>query len=385
LLKILFLAPQPFFEVRGTPLAVMAMVRALGALGHSVDLLTYPRGADAQVEGVAHRRSLGLPVGRVRPGPSLAKLALDVPFMAEAWWRMATGGYDVVHAVEEAAHLAAPLARVLRLPLVVDVDSSIPDQLRRSGFAARGPLPWLAERLERHALRHAVAVITVCGSLTQGVRARAPRAPVFQVEDPPLVDAGSLDTETAAALRHSLGIGPGPVVLYSGNLEPYQGVEVLLQAAPRVPEAWFVFMGGEPGAIEALKARAAAGPTRAVFAGQRPPSELPSFLALADVLVSPRLHGENTPFKIYTYLASGRPLVATRLPTHTQLMDDSIAVLVEPTVAGLAGGIRTVLANPVEAAERAARGRLLIERDYSPRRYAEKVARAYDAVAASVG
>jgi len=383
LLKILFLAPQPFFEVRGTPLAVLAMVRAIGALGHKVDLLTYPRGADVAVEGMAHRRSLGLPVGRVRPGPSLAKLALDVPFMAEAWWRMATGGYDVVHAVEEAAHLAAPLARLLRLPLVVDVDSSIPDQLRRSGFAARGPLPWAAERLERHALRHAAAVITVCGSLTEGVRARAPRAPVFQVEDPPLVEAASLDRAAAAALRRSLGIGPGPVVLYSGNLEPYQGVDVLLQAAPRVPEAWFVFMGGEPAVVEALRARAGAG--RVVFAGQRPPSELPSFLALADVLVSPRLHGENTPFKIYTYLASGRPLVATRLPTHTQILDDSVAVLVEPTPSGLAGGIRTVLADPLQADERAARGRALIERDYSPRRYAEKVARAYAAVEAAVG
>jgi glycosyltransferase involved in cell wall biosynthesis len=384
-MRILFLAPQPFFEVRGTPLAVLAMVRALGALGHEVDLLTYPRGEDVAVEGVAHRRSLSLPVGRVRPGPSLAKLALDAPFMAEAWWRMATGRYDVVHAVEEAAHLAAPLARLLRLPLVVDVDSSIPDQLRRSGFAARGPLPWAAERLERHALRHAAAVITVCGSLTQGVRARAPRAAVFQVEDPPLVDAGSLDAQAAAALRGSLGIGPGPVVLYSGNLEPYQGVDVLLQAAPEVPEAWFVFMGGEPAAIEALKGRAAARAGRTVFAGQRPPSELASFLALADVLVSPRLHGENTPFKVYTYLASGKPVVATRLPTHTQIMDDSIAFLVEPTAAGLAGGIRTVLADPVAAGQRAARARALIERDYSKHRYAEKVARAYAAVAAAVG
>jgi len=382
-LNILFLAPQPFFEVRGTPLAVLAMVRALVGLGHKVDLLTYPRGADVDVSGLVHRRSLGLPVGRVRPGPSLAKLALDVPFMAEAWWRMATGRYDVVHAVEEAAHLAAPLARLLRLPLVVDVDSSIPDQLRQSGFAARGPLPWAAERLERHALQHAAAVITVCGSLTEGARARAPRAAIFQVEDPPLVDAGALDAEAAAALRRSLGIGPGPVVLYSGNLEPYQGVDLLLQAAPQVPEAWFVLMGGEPAAVAALKARAGAG--RAVFAGQRPPSELPAFLALADVLVSPRLQGENTPFKVYTYLASGKPLVATRLPTHTQVMDESIAVLVEPTAAGLAGGIRAVLADPVEAAKRAARGRALIERDYSPRRYAEKVARAYAAVEAAVG
>jgi glycosyltransferase involved in cell wall biosynthesis len=384
-LKILFLAPQPFFEVRGTPLAVMAMVKALTGLGHAVDLLTYPRGADAPLEGVVHRRSMPLPVGRVRPGPSLAKLALDVPFMAEAWWRMATGRYDVVHAVEEAAHLAAPVARLLRVPLVVDVDSSIPDQLRSSGFAARGPLPWAAARLESHALRHAAAVITVCASLTEGVRARAPRTRVFQVEDPPLVDAASLDPGAAARLRRSLGMGAGQVVLYSGNLEPYQGVGLLLDAAAEVPEAWFVFMGGEPAEIEALKARARAGTARLVFAGKRPPAELGSFLALADVVVSPRLQGVNTPFKVYTYLASGKPLVATRLPTHTQLLDDSMAFLVEPTAAGLAGGIRAVLADPSEASRRADRGRALIERDYSRRRYAEKVAQAYAQVEAALG
>ena len=377
-MRILFLAPQPFFEVRGTPLAVLAMLRALTALGHRVDLLTYPRGEDVEVAGVRHRRSLSLPVGRVPPGPSLAKMALDLPFMAQASWLMATGRYDVVHAVEEAAHLAAPLARLFRVPLVMDIDSSIPDQLRQSGFAARGPLPWTAARLEAHALRHAAAVITVCRSLTEGVRARAPRARVFQIEDPPLVD-GPLDTGTRGGLRRSLGLEAGPVVLYSGNLEAYQGVELLVDAAAGVKEAAFVFMGGDRPGVAALQARAAAAGAgaRCVFAGPRPPSELPAFLALADVLVSPRVRGENTPFKVYTYLASGKPLVATRLPTHTQVLDDSNAVLVEPTPSGLAGGIRAVLADPAAAAQRAARGRALVEREYSLERFTQKVRDAY--------
>jgi glycosyltransferase involved in cell wall biosynthesis len=383
-LRILFLAPQPFFEVRGTPLAVLAMLRALTALGHRVDLLTYPVGADVGVEGVVHRRSLSLPVGRVPPGPSLAKIALDVPFMAQAFWRMATGRYDVVHAVEEAAHLAAPVARMLGLPLVMDIDSSIPEQLRQSGFASRGPLPWAAERLEAHALRHAAAVITVCRSLTEGVLARVPAAPVFQIEDPPLVDGGPVEPSVVADLRRSLGLGDGPVVLYSGNMEPYQGVELLVDAATDVPQAWFVFMGGDPARTAALQSRSRAAGARCVFAGPRPPSELPAFLALADVLASPRVRGENTPFKVYTYLASGKPLVATRLPTHTQLLDDSMAFLVEPTPAGLAGGIRAVLSDPASAAERAARGRALIERHYSAQRFAEKVARAYAEITAEV-
>jgi glycosyltransferase involved in cell wall biosynthesis len=383
-LRILFLAPQPFFEVRGTPLAVLAMVRALTDLGQRVDLLTYPQGEDVDVPNLRHFRSLKLPVGRVRAGPSLPKLLLDVPFALEAWTRMAFGRYDVVHAVEEAAHLCAPLARLLRLPLVVDVDSSIPEQLRDSGFARRGPLLWAAEAFETVALRTATAVITVCSSLTDGVKKRAPHARVFQIEDPPLVAAGAPPTAAAAlGLRRELSLDARPVVLYTGNFEPYQGVELLVDAAAQVDTAQFLFVGGEPREIEALRARAAAAGSaeRCTFAGKRPPTDVPLFLSACDVVVSPRARGSNTPFKLYTYLAAGRPLVATRLPTHTQLLDDSLAFLVEPTPQGLATGVRAVLEQPQEAGARARRGVQLIERDYSATRFREKVEQAYAAVA----
>ena len=67
---------------------------------------------------------------------------------------------------------------------------------------------------------------------------------------------------------------------------------------------------------------------------QRPAEEIPAFLDAADVLVSPRSLGTNTPLKIYQYLRSGRPIVATRLLTHTQVLDDEVAILTEPTAAG---------------------------------------------------
>jgi glycosyltransferase involved in cell wall biosynthesis len=382
-LRILLLAPQPFFEVRGTPLAVLALVRALSQLGHSVDLLTFPQGESVPVAGVRHLRSLRLPVGHIRAGASLAKLALDVPFMARAFWRMAVGGYDVVHAVEEAALMAAPVARLLRLPLVVDVDSSVSDQLVESGFARRGPLLWTARALERSALRGSAAVITVCTALTDLVRARAPRARVFQIEDPPLVDGTEPEAAEVDALRGELGLDARPVALYSGNFEPYQGLPLLLQAAALRPEVQFVFMGGEPAQVEEARRSAAAlgCAERCVFTGKRAPDELGRFLRLADVVVSPRSRGVNTPFKVYTYLASGTPLVATRIASHTQLLDDSLAVLVDAEPAALAEGIARVLADPQASRERARRGRALIESDYSPARYAQKVADAYAAVA----
>jgi glycosyltransferase involved in cell wall biosynthesis len=377
-MRILFLAPQPFFEVRGTPLAVKAMVGALVNLGHQVTLLTFAQGDPVDIPGLRHRRSLGLPVGRVKAGASFAKLVLDLPFMLEAALLLLTRRYDVVHAVEEAALLVAPLTRLFGVPLVSDVDSSIPDQLRYSGFARRGPLPWLAAWLERNALRHSVAAVTVCRSLTDGVRTLAPGLPVFQIEDPPLIDPDAAPPAGAAeSLRRELVLGEGPIVLYSGNFESYQGVEILVDAAALVPEATFLMMGGESADIERMRARAATAGGNCVFCGKQPPAELPRFLGAADVLVSPRIKGENTPFKVFTYLAAGKPLVATRIATHTQLLDDSLAALVEPTAAGLADGIRQVLSDPPAAAARAERAKACLTSEYGPARYAEKVARAY--------
>jgi glycosyltransferase involved in cell wall biosynthesis len=224
-------------------------------------------------------------------------------------------------------------------------------------------------------VRRAAAVVTVCDALTERVKAIAPGVPVFQVEDPPLVsEAEPSSSATAAALRTSLALRPGPVALYSGNFEPYQGVDLLVGAAAHLPGVQFVFMGGEPAEIERLRGRATA---NCVFAGKRPPAELPRFLALADVLVSPRSQGRNTPFKVYTYLASGKPLVATRIETHTQLLDDGLARLVPPTPEGLAGGVRAALEDPAGSSDRAAAGRRLIDQHYSGERYAEKVRRAY--------
>lgn len=359
------------------------MLRALADQGHSIDLLSYPQGTDLEIPGVRHDRSLRLPVGHVRAGASLAKLLLDVPFMLQAYWRMLSGSYEVVHAVEEAAHLAAPLARLIRLPLVCDVDSSIPDQLRYSGFARRGPLLSAVERLERAALRSAAAAITVCESLTNGVRWAAPRTPVFQIEDPPLIEPEqTANPERVAAWRAELGLGTGPVAFYSGNFESYQGVELLVDAAARCDGVRFLFVGGEAVDIERLRKRAAdrVVADRCCFAGKLAPELLIELFALSDVLVSPRLKGENTPFKLYTYMTSGKPIVATAIATHTQLLDESLAFLADPTPEALAEAIRRALDEPALARSMAARALALIEREYSTRRYGEKVAAAYAAI-----
>ena len=105
-----------------------------------------------------------------------------------------------------------------------------------------------------------------------------------------------------------------------------------------------------------------------------PPDRVPLFVAAADVLVSPRDSGTNTPLKIYSFLKSGKPLVATRLWTHTQVLDDRIAVLADPTPKAFAEGLSFALSNP-EAAERARAALALAEKEYTFEAYQSRLER----------
>ena len=124
-MRILMVAPQPFFRPRGTPFSVLHRIRALLRLGHLVDLVTYPVGESPVLEGLRILRSSGLPGVRDVPvGPSLAKLALDGPLFVRASRLARNGGYDLLHTHEEAGFLGAWLARRLGITHLYDMHST---------------------------------------------------------------------------------------------------------------------------------------------------------------------------------------------------------------------------------------------------------------------
>jgi len=113
-----------------------------------------------------------------------------------------------------------------------------------------------------------------------------------------------------------------------------------------------------------------------LFAGERPAAEIPAYLLASDLLVSPRSRGTNTPLKIYQYLRSGKAIVATRLLTHTQVLDDDTAILTGVTPQEYAGGILAGLEDPARAAAIGRRARHLAETKYSYAAYLEKTRQA---------
>jgi glycosyltransferase involved in cell wall biosynthesis len=387
-MHILMVAPQPFFRPRGTPFSVLHRLRGLSMLGHTVDLLTYPFGDSPVIPGVRILRSGRPPLVRdVGIGPSVAKLLLDIPLFREAAFLARTGCYDLVHTHEEAGWLGAWIRRKYGVPHLCDMHSSLPQQL---GNFARYDWPLVRrtfERLESRALAGADAVIAICPELRDHIAASGYPGPLFLIENTLDFEPPPYVTGDALALRRAHDIGDdAPVILYTGTLEAYQGLDLLLAAAPAVLQehagARFVLVGGTRVQIAALQRTVAAlGVADAFrFIPAVPPEDVFRFHHLSDVLVTTRSRGTNTPLKIYQYLRAGKPVVATDIRSHTQVLDSDTAELVAPTVRGVAAGIVRVLGDPVRARELAGNAARVAAEKYSEATYMDELERVMAAV-----
>ncbi len=380
------LAPEPFFEPRGTPFSEYHRIKALVEDGHSVHLVTYPIGRDVDLPNLRITRSWRPPFIRSVPiGPSATKLVLDA-FLTLTILRVALLGkdrFDAVHSHEEMGVLGVWVARRLGIPHLYDMHSSLPQQLGNFRYSRSRLLRWIFEKAEGYMVRGSQVVITICQDLQDTVHAMGVGDRAVLIEN---VMGGDVDPSAGPgrdALRRAWGLTPEqPVVLYTGTFEQYQGLDLLLDAsvrlAARVPDAAVLVVGGAPEQVEALEARARAMGAPLVFTGQRPPADIPHFVDACDVLVSPRISGTNTPLKIYSYLRSGRPIVATNLRTHTQVLTPESSELVEPTADALADGLSRMLLDKAEAARVAAGARQLADAQYSRQSYLSRTRRAYD-------
>lgn len=384
-MPILMIAPEPFFQPRGTPISVFFRLKALSKLQLEVDLLTYHVGEDVQIEGVRIFRIPRFPlIRRVKVGPSYVKLLLDLMLWFKAFAMLSTGRYDVIHAHEEAAYLVAPLAAMFGVKLLYDMHSSLPQQLANYHFANYAPLVWLFSRLERFVIHRAHSVITICPDLEQHVSCLDGKKKQFLIENYAVGEPPESRELMAAELRKNLGLGGKLVVAYTGTFEQNQGLDLLIRGAPEVlrefPQVVYLLVGGRPDQLEALHGLAAQMGVGGhfLFPGTQPLEQVPLFLEVADVLVSPRSEGTNTPLKIYSYLASGRPIVATALQTHKQVLDEQTAMLVPATAAGLAQGIRTLLRDRSLREKLGRRAKRLVEKKYSYRSYLARTQEVYD-------
>jgi glycosyltransferase involved in cell wall biosynthesis len=252
-------------------------------------------------------------------------------------------------------------------------------------------------RCEALAVRRSLGVLTVCAALEDVAHEHAPDKPIGRVEDTTLLgpDAGPGGNGHASDAALPAGVGPeSPLAMYVGNLEHYQGIGLLLDGfrhtLMRVPQAHLVIVGGLKDDIRYYHQRAnrLGIASQVHFLGPRPIALLNGLLKRADVLVSPRLKGLNTPMKIYSYLDSGTAVLATRLRTHTQVLDDRTAYLVAPEPEALGNGLADLLSDPPLRERLARQAKAYVQQEFTPEAAERKLGSFYsmmESKAARVG
>ena len=368
-MKILLLAPHPFYQERGTPIAVDLLIKALSERGDTVHVLTFNEGTDRVYPNVKISRVNPWPrVDGLRPGFSIKKLICDVYMFFLLIREMRREHYDIIHAVEESAFMALVVKRITSTPFVYDMDSSMVTQLIDK-FSFLKLLERPLRYLESLPMRYASAVVPVCQALADDVN-KYRSDNVVILKDVSLVQDEAAGKENADDLRALCNV-KDKMLLYIGNLESYQGIDLLLESFARLMKtdvvADLVIIGGEDADIETYKKLSEQfGINEHVhLIGKRAVGHISQYMKQADVLVSPRIHGVNTPMKVYSYLHSGIAVLATEMPTHTQAMTKDISMLAQPDPESFAEAMLKLLQDDQLRSDLGKKASLFIEKEHS--------------------
>jgi glycosyltransferase involved in cell wall biosynthesis len=307
-LRIAMIAACPFPWPRGTPIRIHRIAEAVARRGHAVHVVTYHLGEElADPPFVIHRIRDVPAYRRTDPGPTVRKLFQLDPMLAGLLRRLHREiRFDLVHAHHYEGLLVASHA-VRGIPIVYDAHTLLASELPTYPLGVpRGWIQALAPLLDRHLPRSADRVIAVSEAIRRALTTRGASAAERTHVIPNGVECEHFTVER--------GTTPdGRTVIFTGNLAPYQGVNLMLEAfallhARRADVRLMIVTDSPFTPFEPLAQRlgvlAAVDLRRATFPQQ------PALLAAATVAVNPRIRCDGIPQKLLNYMAAGMPIVS---------------------------------------------------------------------------
>lgn len=354
----------------------------LAEQGHKIDLLTYHIGVDVTIDGVNVIRIPKVPfIYEIKIGPSFSKLILDIPLFIKALYLIKKNRYDVIHAHEEAVFFCLIVNLLFKKKYIYDMHSSLPQQLENFNFTKLKPVVKIFEYLEKQALAKASAIITICKDLEEQVKEFGYSEKNELIQNTLFFPISLADDLYDVELDNIISTDGKRIILYAGTFESYQGLDMYTESIKIIlkkrKELLFIFLGGNSEQVLELRAKTEELniSDHIIFTGMLEANLVKKFIQKADVLVSPRMKGTNTPLKIYEYMASKVPIVATDLMTHTQELDNECAFLQGPNPESFAKGVIECLENKEEATRRAKNACLIYNKKYGKKIYKQRLKR----------
>lgn len=345
-LGVAMVAATSFPANHGSPASIREMSQELSRRGHRVHVVTYHWKQDIPVEGITiHRtRAIGSP-DAIAVGPTKERPLYDALLTWELVKTVRREELDVIHAHNYEGAMAGWIAKVLTgRPVIFNSVTNMEDELPTYRFLRPEALARRVGRVfDQLVPRMADHLTTVTYDLRDQYIAQglSPRN-VSMV--PPGVHPEWFDGADGGRVRRELALGDAPVVIYTGVLNRFQGLEYLLKGFRTVrdslPEARLLLMGNivtehQERWISTLARRLGIWDAM-VLAYDRPLGDLPDFLAAADVGIVPRPNSPGFPVKLLNYMSARLPVVSAA--GSAKCLTDGVNGMVVPNADGEAIG-----------------------------------------------
>lgn len=383
-MRVLMVAACPFPWPRGTPIRVHRLAESLAQAGHLVDVATYHLGRrDQEVPGIPVHRIGDVPgYTHTDPGPTVGKIVRLDPRLRRLVRRLTRSRpFDVIHAHHYEGLWAAGGAPD-GLPVIYDAHTTLGGELPDYRLPVPGPVlrtlgRWADARLPRRA--HGVVAVS------ESIRETLVRlgATDNAVVIPNGVHWDLFADGRGGAADPTGGVGRSEVVMFTGNLAPYQGIDLLLRAFAKArsfrPSARLAIVtDGDFDEYEPLAGEL--GIRDAVDIVRAPFHEQPRLLRQVRVAVSPRTVCDGIPQKLLNYMASGTAVVAFE-GSAAHIVDGRTGRRIRNgDVDAMGRAIAHLLGNPREAQALGDAARAEIESAYTWGRMADRLVTFYDRV-----
>lgn len=312
--KIAMVAACPFPYPRGTPIRILRLAEALSRRGHQVHIITYHHGKGKVAEGVLlHRIPWVSTYQRFEPGPTYQKLLILDPLLAIKLFRvLKENDIDVIHAHHyEGLLVAVPMRKWAKVPVVYDAHTLCESELPFYGLGLSVKTKRFVGRcIDRWLPKWSDHVISVTSDIKTRLIQDSGLAPEKVTVIPNGVEREIFEVEPEDRMKIAKGYR---ILIFTGNLSPYQRIDLLLKAFQEViekkPAVHLLIVTNSPFAMysELIRELGIGDSIKVV------PSEVntfPKLLAAADIALNPRTECSGIPQKLLNYMAASKPIVS---------------------------------------------------------------------------
>ncbi len=383
-MKILFLALDVNIKARaGDAVHVRELTMALAKLGHEVVLIA-PFIEDGPKELAALKDHQNVKIFFAKTGRYFKNIS-TISFCKKVAKK---GGAEIIYERRFSAKIGYSLGKLLKIPYFVEINGLPGLELKMLGkMRKQRPLVGaIKKRIRRRFFMHASKIVAVTNGIKEALIADYNLPPDNIVVVPNGANVDLFKKMDKLQCRQQLGLNRNDkYVCFSGNLAPWQGLDILIKSAPivikKIPDATFIIVGDGMmrdrlvSLVDKLNLR-----NSFIFTDWVPYKDTPRYINSSDICVAPFIRERNemiglSPLKIYEYLSCEKPVVASFVKGLEFLEEENLGLLVPPNnLAELGDALLKLLMNEEIAMEMGANGRRYVVENHSWRGVALRIA-----------